>query len=98
MDGSLVSLVAITSQVNANTKEGLIGIHASRSLTETEQRHTQTERKAHVVVWACEHRHLYMYGKLITVYNDHKPSVSIYENKSSKPPTRIELWSFRLPS
>ena len=37
----------------------------------------------------------HIYGKVITVYNDHKPFVSIYDNSSSKPPTRIEQWAFR---
>ena len=70
--------------------------YASRSLTATEQRYSQTEREAVAVVWACEHLHLYVYGKPVTVYTDHKPLVTIYSNPSSKPPARIERWALRL--
>ena len=48
------------------------------------------------MVWACEHLHLYVYGKPVTVYTDHKPLVAIYSNPSSKPPARIERWALRL--
>ena len=36
-------------------------------------------------MWACEHLHLYVYGKPVTIYTDYKPLVSIYSNPSSKP-------------
>ena len=52
--------------------------------------------KALAVLWACEHLQLYIYGKLIAVYNDHKPFASIYDNPSSKPPARIDRRGFRL--
>ena len=39
---------------------------------------------------------MYVYGKPITVYTDHKPLVTIYGNPSSKPPARIERWALRL--
>ena len=50
VDASFVGLAAILWQVDAKTKEGHIGMYASCSLTETEQRYSQTERKAHAVV------------------------------------------------
>jgi len=71
-------------------------IYASHSLTATEQQYSQMEQEALTVVWACEHLHLYVYGKPITVYTDHKPLVTIYGNPSSKPPARIERWALRL--
>ena len=74
----------------------MITVYASRSLTATEQRYSQTEREALAVVWACEHLHLYVYRKPITIYTDHKPLVTIYGNPSSKPPARIERWALRL--
>jgi len=39
---------------------------------------------------------LYIYGKPITVYTNHKPLVAIYINPSSKTPARIERWTLRL--
>ena len=78
------------------TGEKHVVAYASRSLSNTEQRYSQTEREALAVVWACEHFHLYVYGKPVEVYTDHKALVTIYENPKSKPPARIERWALRL--
>ena len=96
VDASPVGLAAILSQKDQETGTSHIITYASRSLTETEQRYSQTEREALGIVWACEHLHLYIYGKPLTVYTDHKPLVSIFGNPSSKPPPRIERWALRL--
>ena len=96
VDASPVGLAAILSQVDSETDENHIMTYASRSLAETEQRYSQTECEALAVVWACEHLHLYIYGKPVTVYTDHNPLVSIYNNPQSKPPARIERWALRL--
>ena len=96
VDASPVGLAAILSQVDQNTEERHVITYASRSLTATEQRYSQTEREALAIVWACEHLHLYVYGKSVTIYTDHKPLVSIYSNPSSKPPARVERWALRL--
>ena len=90
VDASPVDLAAILSQVDQKTDERHVVTYASRSLTATEQRYSQTERGALAVVWACEHLHLYVYKNSVTIYTDHKPLVSIYSNPSSKPPTRFE--------
>ena len=96
VDASPVGLAAILTQVDPKTDEKHVITYASCSLTATEQRYSQTEREGLAVVWACEHLHLYVYGKPITIYTDHKPLVSIYDNPSSKPPARIERWALRL--
>ena len=96
VDARPVGLAAILSQTDQATGINHIITYASRSLTETEQRYSQTERKALAIVWACEHLHLYIYGKPATVYTDHKPLESIFGNPSSKPPPRIERWALRL--
>ena len=96
VDASPVGLAAILTQVDPKTDEKHIITYASRSLTATEQWYSQTEREGLAVVWACEHLHLYVYEKPVTIYTDHKPLVSIYDNSSSKPPARIERWALRL--
>ena len=69
--------------------------YASRRITDVEKCYSQTEREALVVVWACERFHIYLYGKLFTLYTDHKPLELIYSPKSKLPP-RIERWALRL--
>ncbi|PFX30057.1 Retrovirus-related Pol polyprotein [Stylophora pistillata] len=96
VDASPVGLAAILSQVDPKTGDSHVITYASCSLTATEQRYSQTGREALAVVWACERLHLYIYGKPVTVYTDHKPLVSIYGNPSLKLPARIERWPLRL--
>ena len=96
VDTSPVGLAAILSKVDGKTDTHHIVTYASGSLSEIEQRYCQTERDTLAVVWACEHLHLYIYGKPVTIYTDHKPLVSIYGNPSSKPPATIERWALRL--
>ena len=82
--------------MDPKTGDSHVITYASRSLTATELRYSQTEREALVVVWACKHLHLYIYGKPVTVYTDHKPLAAIYGNPSSKSPARIGRWTLRL--
>ena len=96
VDASPVGLGAVLTQTDNATGKQHVITYASRSLTEVEQRYSQTEREALAVVWACEHLHLYIYGKPVTVYSDHKPLVTLFGNPSSKPPARIERWCLRL--
>ena len=70
--------------------------YASLSLSNTEQRYNQKEREAPAVVWASEYFHLYVYGKPVEVYTDHKALVTIYENPKSKSPAQLERWALRL--
>ena len=86
VDASPVGLAAILSPKGQETGTSHIVTYASRSLTETEQRYSQSEREALGIVWACENLHLYIYGKPLTVYTDYKPLESIFCNPSSNPP------------
>lgn len=94
-DASPVGLGAILIQRGNNNEEHIIA-YASRSLTDVEQRYSQTEREALAVVWSCEHFHIYIHGKPVTIHTDHKPLVSLYNNPKCKPPARIERWALRL--
>lgn len=69
--------------------------YVSRSLTECEQRYSQTEREALSLVWACERLHPYIYGQKFDLITDHKPLEALYGLRS-KPCARIERWVLRL--
>ena len=70
--------------------------YASRSLSDTERRYSQTEKEALALVWSCERFNLYLCGlpefELVT---DHQALKTIYGPKS-KPSARIERWVLRL--
>ncbi|CAC5372111.1 unnamed protein product [Mytilus coruscus] len=94
IDASPVGLGAILSQKQSDGNFRPVTF-ASRTLTDVEQRYSQTEREALAVVWGCERFHLYLYGKEFILVTDHKPLEVIYSPKS-KPPARIERWAMRL--
>ena len=96
VDASPVGLSAILSQRKHGSNNSQIIAYASRSLSQTEQRYSQTEKEALAIVWGIEHFHLYIYGAPFVLYTDHKPLELIYENPMSKPPARIERWMLRL--
>lgn len=88
VDASPVGLGAILAQ------DRVIAF-ASRALTDTESRYSQTEREALAIVWACEHFDIYLRGaKSFTVITDHKPLEKIWQKP--KPTLRIERWGLRL--
>ena len=92
-DASPVGLGAVLTQTH---KDGpRIISYASRSLTDTEKRYSQTEKEAFALVWACEKFHPYIYGVPFELVTDHKPLEVIYGPKS-KPCARIERWILRM--
>ena len=89
-DGSPVGVSAVLTQ------EGRIIQFASRALTQTEQRYSQTEREALAITWACEYFHIYIFGAPFSVYTDHKPLISMFNNPRAQVSARIERWIMRM--
>ena len=54
-------------------------IFASKTLTEVESPHANIERECLTVCYSLEVFHAYMYGRHITVQNDHKPLELIHQ-------------------
>ena len=94
VDASPVGLGAVLMQ---RQTDGLFQPveYASRSLTDVEQRYSQTEREALAVVWGCERFRMYLYGIDFVLVTDHKP-LEVMFSPSSKPPARVERWVLRL--
>ena len=78
-DASPVGLGALLMQ-RGDDGEKLISC-ASRCLSETEQRYSQTEKEALGLVWACEHFSKYLYGINFELRTDHKPLCFIYGSR-----------------
>ena len=91
VDASPIGLGAVLSQDNQ------VVAYASRSLSDVEQRYSQTEREALAIKWACSHFRLYIYGKPVTIITDHKPLEALFSNPHSKPPPRIERLQYQGP-
>ena len=92
-DASPVGLGAVLTQIH---KDGpRVICYANRSLTETERRHSRTEKEALALVWACEKFHPYVYGVPFELITVHKPLEVIYGPKS-KPFACIERWVLRM--
>ena len=96
VDASPVGLSAILAQRKPGTNTSNIIAYASRALTDTETRYSQTEKEGLAIVWGIEHFHIYLYGAPFILYADHKPLELIYGDPLSKPPARIERWVLRL--
>ena len=94
VDASPIGLGGILTQRDTENRTRIIE-YASRPLTETEQRYSQTEREMLGVVWACEHYNLYLYGSSFKVITDHKPLLGIVKH-TSKPTARLERLILRL--
>ncbi len=96
VDASSVGLSTILAQRDHNSAQAQIIAHASRALTNTEKRYSQTEKEALSIIWGIENFHLYVYGAPSVLYTDHKPLELIYNNPISKPLARLERWMLRL--
>ena len=92
-EASPVGLGAVLTQLS---KDGpRIISYASRSLTGTETRYSQTEKEALALIWACEKFHPYIYGVPFELITDHKPLEVIYGPRS-KLCAHIERWVLRM--
>ena len=98
VDASPVGVSAILSQKpkNSDSSNQQIIAYASRALTDTEKRYSQTEKEALAIVWGVEHFHLFLFGSEFTLVTDHKPLEIIYGQRTAKTSARIERWVLRL--
>ena len=98
VDASPVGISAILSQKSKNSdmNSQQIIAYASRALSDTENRYSQTEKEALAIIWAVEHFHLFIYGSEFTLVTDHKPLEIIYGQRTAKTSARIGKWVLRL--
>lgn len=69
--------------------------YASKALTKTEQRYSNIEREALGVTRGLERFHYFIYGKSCTIYTDHKPLETIFREKLSNCPARLQRFVLR---
>ena len=95
VDASPVGLGSILTQKNSEDNINVVE-YASRKLSETESRYSQSEREALAVVWATEHFNHYLIGSEFTVITDHQPLLGIMNKPMSKPTARLHRLCLRL--
>lgn len=88
-DASPVALGAVLLQFDADTPKVIS--FASKSLSSTERRYSQTEKESLALMWSVERFHFYLAGLEFELMTDHKPLETIFK-PTSKPPARIEGW------
>ena len=70
--------------------------YTSRALSQTETRYAQIEKECLAIVFALEKFHQYTFGRLTTVYSDHKPLEMIVKKPLNKAPKRLQGMLLRL--
>lgn len=81
VNASPVGLGEVLAQRDSPHEPAQVVSYASRALSDTEQKYSQTEREALAIVWACKHFHMYLYGSQFTLVTDHKPNWDIQQPK-----------------
>ena len=93
-DASAYRLGAVPLQQHSNSDWKPVA-YASKALSDTERRHSQTEKEALALAWACEKFANYVLVKTIHLETNHKPLVPLLSrtNLDSLPP---QVLKFRL--
>ena len=89
-DASKTSIGAVLLQ------EGQPIVYASRALTKTERRYSNTERELLGVVFGLEGLHHYTFGSSITVETDHQLLTSIWKKTRANSSPRLQRLLLRL--
>ena len=77
-------------------QEGQPIAFASKSLTDTETRYANIERKLLAIVFACQRFNIYVLGRPFTVESDHKPLEMIHQKSLASVPSRLQKMLLQL--
>ena len=75
---------------------GRVIAYASRALTETEKRYAQIEKEMLSIVYSVAKFHCYVFGKEVTIFNDHRPLEQIFSKPLLSAPMRIQKMLMKL--
>ncbi|PAA53935.1 hypothetical protein BOX15_Mlig023251g6 [Macrostomum lignano] len=91
VDAGPAGLGAILTQTQADGTNRPVA-YASRTLSDVEQRYSQTEKEALAVKYGCLKFQYYLHGApTFTVVTDHKPLIALFSS-GSRPPRGSKEW------
>ena len=94
-DASSTALFAVSSQ-EVDGQEKPIA-YASRALTDATKKYSEGKREALACIWACDHWHVYLYGRQFTLRTDHQALKTLLSSSGTgRRPLRLHRWSDRL--
>ncbi|XP_054746789.1 uncharacterized protein K02A2.6-like [Anastrepha obliqua] len=73
--------------------------HASKALTDAEQKYSQIEKEALALVFALKKFHRFIFGRKFTLCTDHKPLIAIFGKNKGIPTyaaNRLQRWALIL--
>lgn len=91
-DAFNVGVGAVLSQIKDN--KDLPVAYYSRTLNKTEQNYSTTEKELLAIINSVEHFRPYLYGKLFTIYTDHRALVWLHNCQN--PSSKLIRWRLRL--
>ena len=97
-DASPYGVGAVLSQHDKNGNERPVAF-ASRTLSSAEKNYAQIEREALSLIFGVRKFHQYLYGRVFTLFTDHKPLTSILNPKAGIPTlaaARMQRWALTL--
>lgn len=91
-DASDIAIAVILSRGELGSDKPIA--YASRTLSDTEQRYSTTEKKLLAVIWGTKYFRPYLFGQKFKIFTDHKPLAWLSDFK--EPNARLQRWKLKL--